>query len=71
MNPAINHPLCYIKEITEFNMKVVDYNRFFANALPEEVFKYLSKSNALPLSVNEIAVFICHGLNFEVYGHLP
>jgi len=41
-------------------------SRFFAKARPEGVFRYASKSNALFRSVKTMAVFIRHGLYFEV-----
>lgn len=47
------------------------YSRFLAKALPEEVFRYSSKSRALCLSANAMAVLIRQGLYLDVWGLLP
>jgi len=47
------------------------YSRFLANALPEEVLRYLSKSRAFCLSVKAIVVLIFHGMCLEVFLHFP
>ena len=49
-------------------LKFVGYKRFLANARPDLVFKYLSKSNAFCRSVKAMAVLTCHGFNFDVWG---
>jgi hypothetical protein len=45
------------------------YNRFFAKALPAEVFRYFSKSRAFSSSIKAMAVLIFHGMYFEVCLH--
>jgi superfamily II helicase len=59
------------KERARRELKDRIYNRFFANALPADVFKYFSNSIALLRSVKAIAVLILHGVNLEVCTHLP
>jgi hypothetical protein len=41
------------------------YNRFLANALPEAVLRYFSKSRAFSSSVKAMAVLVFHGMYFE------
>ena len=47
------------------------YSRFFANALPEGLFKYASKSRAFWRSEKAMAVLIRQGLSLAVWGLLP
>jgi hypothetical protein len=46
------------------------HRRILANALPDGLFKYASKSRAFCQSVKAMAVLIRHGLNFDVWGFL-
>ncbi len=46
-------------------------SRFFAKARPDGLFRYVSKSKAIFLSVNAMAVFMRQGLYFEVCGTWP